>query len=444
MTLWGRIVWPANRKLYLLALCHSKDQDMRQVLSNRPSQNDTTLNFFYWFAKSSSTASLACPFFTNTKPLEILLEAGASKIQLIIRLCEATSAKAVQQARKMDNVTIRYFTDPSFHAKFYIVDQTALVGSANMTGTGMSSNRELSVVIDADDSRFEELPGIFDELWAAAAPITDEAINKFDTWKRNNGISDKPPIPGIDPVGPRTINVASHHISNERSYLQSFRALYEEGILPAHEKVRSLYFGTAKRHPFFGNYTESYELDRFLFWVAGEIRTQDLDDAPLRTDAELAPHLESRKKSWLEVEPDEVYHSESEVERYDQLTSLVATPEKIAAMGMDELTHLMSACNAFRERLRFTKGGLAPLLRKFEKGNTPESISKFLYTLIKGDGDYAQRTYDCIYNPELKLQEWGRNSTLEIFGWINNEGIPPVNGRTTKALRVLGLEIPLL
>ena len=154
--------------------------------------------------------------------------------------------------------------------------------------------------------------------------------------------------------------------------------------------------------------------------------------------------MKDRKSEWFNVNPENVYHNGHEVESFDRLAELCKTPENIAAMDMSELTELMSACNAFRERLRFTKGGLDPLKKKFERGNTPEQIAKFLDTLVNGSGDYAQRTYDCIFNPELKLQEWGRNSTLEIFGWINVEGIPPVNGRTTKALRALGLETKLL
>lgn len=51
---------------------------------------------------------------------------------------------------------------------------------------------------------------------------------------------------------------------------------------------------------------------------------------------------------------------------------------------------------------------------------------------------------NCIFNPEYKLNEFGRSAVQELLGWVNKEGIPICNGRTVKALRYLGFNVEIL
>ena len=123
-------------------------------------------------------------FSQTPSPFRFLREAGCSKIQLLVRLCKSTSPDALTVARSLSGVDIRYYTSRAFHAKFYILGERTLVGSANLTSSGMTSNRELSIVLEASDPRFDELVGYFDELWSAppAAVLTPDALNTFRSW----------------------------------------------------------------------------------------------------------------------------------------------------------------------------------------------------------------------------------------------------------------------
>jgi hypothetical protein len=106
--------------------------DSHILFSNSPfGRGDFTINFFYENARQSRSAQLACPFFTTAVPLRLLHDAGCSRIQLLVRLCESTTPNALREARNQQNVNVRFFTSDAFHAKFYVLGAVALVARFN-------------------------------------------------------------------------------------------------------------------------------------------------------------------------------------------------------------------------------------------------------------------------------------------------------------------------
>lgn len=414
---------------------------MRQLFSNRPAGKDFSINFFHWNARGVKSAQLACPFFTNTEPLKILRDAGCSKIQLLVRLCEVTNPDALAEVQSLEGVNVRFFTAPSFHAKFYILGNVALVGSANLTGGGMMSNRELSVTVSSGEEAFDYIPMQFDELWNSASVFTVDALKKFRAWRENHNPQHSPPIDGIEPSKPANINVSTQKPDKTRSYLESFRALYVENLIPAYNLVKRIYDEAGQRHPVFEGYSQSYEYDRFLFWVRGFTTDEQLGQQPIREGAELQNFIRARVSDWLALDEEEMYIDLERIERIDKLQFTFADKTRLQKIEMDEIADLLQASAAFVEMLRFTKGGLPKHIEAFKKGNSINMIRSSLYHLAYGQGDYVQRVYDCIYSPEFKLSHWGRNCTLELFGWINQDGAPPFNGRIMKALRYLGFDV---
>lgn len=65
-----------------------------------------------------------------------------------------------------------------FHAKFYLFDDTAMVGSANLTYNGLIANREGVVCLDrqADAEAITELKALFAELWEGADVLTRDIV----------------------------------------------------------------------------------------------------------------------------------------------------------------------------------------------------------------------------------------------------------------------------
>ncbi|PVM85754.1 phospholipase D-like domain-containing protein [Caulobacter radicis] len=235
-------------------------------------ETDYTLSFFMKAALGAETAALACPFFTNYDVVKLLTERGCS-VKLLVRLCQATSPEALRLALADPLVSIKYFTGRRFHAKFYIVDDLALVGSANLTGAGMRDNRELSVLLTRqDDEAFAQLPGLFDDLYDNADQLDDVALAGFEQALRR-----RPPtfedqdfeteltsiIPAADP---RSTIVGSGRKSKVRAFLQRFKTRYDR-LGRALSEVEGLFAADHRRRPEFDGGELDIEISRFLGWV---------------------------------------------------------------------------------------------------------------------------------------------------------------------------------
>ena len=412
---------------------------MNESFTNRPGAGDLTINFFHRHAKNVRTAQLACPFFTDSEPIEILVSAGCGKILLLVCLCEVTSTKALEKARAFGNVDIRFFTN-DFHAKFYILDNVALVGSANLTDPGLRLNRELSVSVRSEDPVFDDIPALFGELWSSASVLTNHKLNCFREWCRNNRPRSLPSIPGVDSCSPPTIRVSSQAVNRTRTYLETFRAFYVERLIPAYRSVEITYSEAPNRHPAFTNYSSKYEIDRFLYWVKGYTTDELLHQEPLRSGDDLKNNIHKYVTEWMKMKDNLTIYTDR-VDRIDRLQRLFGDERSLESVGMDEIVDMIQACAAFVEMLRFTEGGLESFIEGFKQKNRIERIRKSFHHLAFGPGDYVQRVYDCIYESEYRLSDWGKSCTLELFGWVNKDGVPPFNGRTMKALRFLGMDV---
>ena len=414
---------------------------MTTLFSNSPFDKSFTINFFYKHAVSTKSAQLACPFFSDPEPIKILRKGRCENIRLIVRLCESTVAEALAEVRAIDGVHIRFFNAKSFHAKFYILGDVALVGSANMTSSGMTKNRELSVVIDSGDERFDEIPAFFDELWGSAGVLTLDAFEKFVAWRGRNVPHDFPPIEGIGEFSPPTIAVSTRNKNPTRTYLETFRSLYQERLLPAYRELETVYSERGGRHPGFGDGLRAYEIYQFLYWARGLTTNEDLFAHPLRTGENRKSNIRRYVSDWFQVENPPKF--EESVVRIKGLKTLFADEDALRHVDMDTVTDLLKGCAAFTAMQRYA-GGLEKHLKAFIAENRIEMVRDSFHHLMFGGGDYVQRIYDCLYLSKFKLSHFGRNCLLELFGWVNEDGVPPLNGRAIEALRFLGFDVPFL
>ena len=110
---------------------------MKRVYTNGP-EKDFVLNPFQNFIRNSTRIYAAAPYFTKAEALVEGATAGKS-IDLLVGLNEATSREALQMVHGLQNIAVRYLTR-RFHAKIFIFDSCALVGSSNLSLLQNSSN----------------------------------------------------------------------------------------------------------------------------------------------------------------------------------------------------------------------------------------------------------------------------------------------------------------
>ena len=414
-------------------------------------ETDFTINFFMKTAKGAQTAALACPFFTHYEAVKLLTDHGC-EVQLLVRLCDATDPRALRQAQADARVKVKYFTSRLFHAKFYIVDDVALVGSANLTGAGLRDNRELSILMRREeDEAFSELPGLFDELFEEADQLDQAVIRAFEeTLKRHPKSSadedfEKDLTSQIPPAHPRSTIVGSGKKSKVRSFLQRFKTRYEK-LGSALAELEERFKADDRRRPEFLGGDLDIEISRFLGWVRiAHAPGDSWADQPLRDRAGRGQQIEALMDLWFatdDVTKGDMIYAERELANIEQIRTNFASSHSIEALTYDEIFDTLSRCHAFYELLRFTKGSIAGLRVKFAELNPASNIKRNLIYLLHGRNpiDPLARAYDCLNDKAYKLRGFGESCTMELLGWIDVDR-HPINGRTIRALRYLGFEV---
>ncbi|MEO0372485.1 MAG: phospholipase D-like domain-containing protein, partial [Pseudomonadota bacterium] len=212
---------------------------LSKLYANTP-ETGFTLSFFTAAGTYPRSGLLAAPFFTTNDPIKALTDKGCD-VRLIVRFSPFTTPQALRQALENPQVTVHYFTDSKFHTKLYIIDDVALVGSANLTNHGLTSNRELSVLLKQDrDEAFYALPGLFDELWNDAHVLNEEILREYEkAFKSKEKPKDEDSFEKfihrfVKPAAPTSVVVGSEKKSKERAFIQGFRRKYDEVLVPAH------------------------------------------------------------------------------------------------------------------------------------------------------------------------------------------------------------------
>jgi hypothetical protein len=365
-----------------------------------------------------------------------------------VRLCQITTPEALREAHRDELVKVRYFTGQRFHAKLYIADDAALVGSANLTQSGLKSNREISVVVPRDEkSCFGDLQESFAGLWESADVLTDSILETFTAAFNSPG---KPKIEesiddhltkDIPDCDPANVDAGSRIVSKERLFLQNFRRRYDEIMVPAIREIEGVFESLGIRHPTFVNATLDIEISRFLGWLRLTHAPKDMwESTELLSKESRATRIEHYIRLWVEttdVAAGDMYAYETEIQNIARLREVFGSEAGITDADGEDLVEALTGCHAFLEQLRFTKGGEEPLKVEFLADNTADRIKSTLTYLLHGPGDQIQRAYDVIHLPEHKLRKFAESCVMELVGWIDSKR-PPINSRTIKALRYLG------
>ncbi|EEW24268.1 phospholipase D-like domain-containing protein [Rhodobacter ferrooxidans] len=416
-----------------------------------------TINFFMNAGPHPRSSYLAAPFFTTNDPIKALTDKGA-EVRLIIRFSPITTPQALRLAFGNPRVKVRYFTDSKFHTKLYIIDDIALVGSANLTHDGLQANRELSVLLRQDrDEAFNALRGLFDELWNDADVLNEEVLREYEKAFKSKG---KPQDESafekfihtfVKPAAPKSIVVGSEKKSKERTFIQEFRRKYDEILVPAHHEILEVAQQHGFGRPEYAGQDPQIEMGRFLGWLRltqgsgdGWRETSLLSD-PKNRAKRIAEYVQIWQSTDNTVKGD-MYHASAEIENIANIRTYLCDPNELAHLSFNDLFRYLAGCHAFFERLRFVSknigadlSGLERLRIDFQTKNTLDAVVRTVRYLLSGTGDAIERAYDCVYG-SYKLYGFGEACVMELLGWGEPKR-PPFNNRSIRGIRLLGFDV---
>ena len=424
-----------------------------RIYSNGPNK-DFVVNPFTRMLEESEYARLAAPYFTEGKSLVDQLVRAATKgkdIQLLIGLNAATDPKALRRIRKERRIIVRYLTR-RFHAKIFIFEKGALLGSANLTDGGLNSNREAVINLDheADADAIEEMRTLFVELWDSGQVLTDNVLDVFEmsygAYKEQNR---KTPDPGKvieDEFGaaqPHNIDVGSHAKSKERVFLETLQREVNEQYLPHFGEVADILDQQEFRRPDLADFSIEIETNRFLNYVrlTHVIGDEVWQNAPRLSTDKRRTLILGYAREWKTATDSKVPEDFAAWQRAVEET--FGTREAIDEADKKQITTGLMSIHAFHARLRFVKGGLENLPTEFWKANN-DNLGRVKFTLVHllhGPGEFVERLHDVIYDSSKKLEGFGYFCALELYGTVHPDVCPPINGRMAKALRFLGFDV---
>jgi hypothetical protein len=416
---------------------------MGRIFSNGPAK-DFVMNPFTGLVSKASQISIAAPYVTKT---DALLDAARSgkRVDLLVGLNAITTPAALAAVYQEPNIRVRYYAHPRFHAKIYIFDAAAMLGSSNLTDGGLLSNREATILLeDADDpDAIVELRAVFKDLWEHARALTPEILKRFvEARKSITAVNADDVIAGkVGNAEPPNINVDSQHQTSERMFLEGLRRQVMEYGNAFSEITRLLLENNLHRAELDG-IGPANQTNRFLSWVRVTHAPGDQWQS-----VQPRPHNERREeilrlgREWIIPANDSMH--EEYLPSLRQVHRIFGDADALQAASKESLTEGLTSLHAFSEQLRFVKGGAPSLPIVFWKENN-EDVDKVRKTLkywVHGGGDFVERLHDILYDDRMKLRLFGTACSLELYGTINPNDCPPVNGRIIKGLRYLGFDV---
>ena len=419
---------------------------MNRIYSNG-GNGDFVINPFNELAADSKRLYLAAPYFTHAEPVLEAIHKGKS-VQLLVGLNAATDANALKEIHGHAEVAIRYLTH-RFHAKIYVFDDAALIGSSNLTQAGLLANREAVICLDRpeDAETIDDAKALFHELWETGQVLTNEKLDTFERAK--NSLAEEPSDldatieKELGRAEPPNIDVESRKISSERVFLEGLRQEVYEQYRPAFDEVSIVLNENDLRRDDLASLGVAIETNRFLNYLrlTHIIGDQAYQAARQRDKAERCAEIKRFGLEWVDATDNKV--PEDYFARLETVARVFGTDGSFASAGKNEITEGLMSIHAFTEQFRFVKGGYDNLPTEFWKlnSNNVARVKNTLSHLMYGSGDFIQRLHDVLYDPSMKLGKFGRFCALELYGTVNPTECPPMNGRMAKALRYLGFAV---
>jgi hypothetical protein len=415
---------------------------MPTLYSNGP-QRDFVIRPYLQLMAKTTTLFVASPFVTLTNHLAEAARQGKN-VSLLVGLNVATNPAALRAILGIPHLAIRYYTH-RFHAKIYLFDSCALVGSSNLTDGGMQSNREATVFLDQLD-QVQEVRALCQELWSGAPVLTPDVLKRFEESVGPFGKQFNPDARVEASVGraePANITVGSEKKTSEYIFLEALRRKVYEQFGPAFNECSELLATKGLHRSEWSETDKGSETNRFLNWVRLTHGSGDeWQKSPLRNQDERRQLLLSLGQEWVGTQNPRITHDYFTNMEY--LKTVFSAEDVLLNSSRGQLSEALMGVHAFEEQIRFIKGGYSAIIEFFWKENNDdvERVRKTLHHLVFGKEEFIRRLYDVLNFPEWKIRYFGESCALELSGTVRPAMCPPMNGRSAKGLRYIGFDVP--
>lgn len=413
---------------------------MPKLLSNE--QGNLMISQYERLVNKSNNICVAAPYVTDTAVLAEVARRGGI-VQLLVGLNDVTQPEALDGIRGLPGISIRYYTS-KFHAKIYLFDTAAAVGSSNLTSGGLWSNREANLLFDeeTDTEVVQELRAYFNRLFEDAEILSPDVFLNFQAAhiRFSRGADLEARIEAhIGKVVPST----GAQMKKAKAYLyeRDLRRKIEEEYRPAFEEVTNILLEYGLRRSELVGLDSAEVTNRFLNWVR-------LVHAPGGDWKQVEPIADSiaRRAGIVHLAREWVTEDDGKIpdSYWDWLTTVRRTfgsAADVNSADKDQLTEGLFCIHAFASRIRFHKTGRPGLTEAFWQGNSIDKVRTSLIRLLHSSDDYVKRLHDVLYDSGMHLAEFGQFCAIELLGTIRPSQCPPVNGRIAKGLRRLGYKV---
>ncbi len=417
------------------------------LYSNRNSRSDFIQNAVNALIAKANNINIAVAFLTDTSVLENLSKQGC-KVRIVVRLGFPTSPNALESLLKISNIEARFFSDRSFHPKLFIFGSSgALIGSANLTHSAMTTNQEIMVHIDAEDNIFTELVDLFSEYWEESKVLTHQTVEDYkkiyDSFKSLSSDASKLETEVHKKIGKvvgTNIRRDKTKQTKENIFIEDYRKTYQESV-SAFNTIRQVYEEVGERKIKESEIPLRLEIDSFISFVRNKhAKKESWKNTPITSGESQNSKMKELVEEWHQTSW--TYFEETIVnETYPRLKTIFASEKTISEANADEIFQALCTLHSFHDRLRFYPGGLDTLKQEFLGKNDIDKVKESLAYLVFGNTEIVERMANLIFNHKYKLNVFGQSNVQELIGWQNKEELPVINGRTTKILRYFGFDV---
>ena len=329
----------------------------------------------------------------------------------------------------IDTETLQHFHDrgqvktlAGLHAKIYIVDDTCLVTSANLTNTAFSKRHEIGILSNSNQA--QKVIETFNDWWKQSVNVKPDQLNKIFTTKRGskeeNGVS----LPTIfslpnDP-GSFIRNLAKRFLNYDRLV-----ADYED-FAKKYTSIQRIWKSEPLYFEIDGLFNYLYhEAPRTPSFKYGKTKPRNLSQAQQMSEIK---KWAANYKEWNKDRRDEFGDDIDWRLNSSKKLKRLLSPQKVLTLNKGELEEAFRCLNSLNSY---------PINRtKILNNNSVPEIRQALSELVNGDGQLAARMDFC-----NGIKSLGTSSMNEILGFTSPDKYPLINKNSNCGLRFFGYQV---